>query len=136
MSKVLRAIVLTMFAVSCGPNWIIPEPPDIEADDSPAVDGGSPGCPIEVPYPERPNQESSSGTPIPPGSFGNGGIPVWRPDAGPESVDGGRVVSGDSCLCHIPKNKPDSAHTICVGEPAFSVHLSHGDYPGPCVGGD
>ena len=41
--------------------------------------------------------------------------------------DGGRVT-----ICHVPPGNPDNAHTITVSIHAFSAHLAHGDYCGPC----
>jgi len=35
-------------------------------------------------------------------------------------------------ICHIPPGNPNSRQTLCVSPNAVAVHLSHGDYIGPC----
>ena len=62
--------------------------------------------------------------------------------ATPANADDGDMQGnqGKVCLCHIPPGNPAAAHTICVGSPAVSAHLGHGDTLEPCpqesCGGD
>jgi hypothetical protein len=50
--------------------------------------------------------------------------------SGESSGDGGQ--DNEVCICHFPPGNPAAAHTICVGAPAVSTHLGHGDTLGPC----
>jgi hypothetical protein len=39
---------------------------------------------------------------------------------------------GKVTLCHVPGGDRSKAHTITVGESAWSAHQGHGDYRGAC----
>jgi hypothetical protein len=43
-----------------------------------------------------------------------------------------RCGSNKVSICHIPPGNPSAANTLCVGAPAVSAHLAHGDYLGAC----
>ena len=46
--------------------------------------------------------------------------------------DGDRDADGKVTLCHVPGGDHSKAHTITVGESAWSAHQGHGDYRGAC----
>ena len=139
MKKILIAALIAL-AAACGPNWGYL----CVGDNCPGGAGGGgvdqtpadpdAGCPIDEPDPVdppdsgEPTDPPDSGTPTDPPDSGSptdppdGGNPTDPPDSG----------DGKTCICHIPKGNPSNKHTICIGEPALSAHLKHGDFLGPC----
>lgn len=116
---------LVLGATGCGPNWgyvcVGENCPGGGGDENPADPDA--GCPITEPT------DPGDGGPTEPTDPGDGGTEPTDPGDGGTPGDGG---DGKTCICHIPKGKPSNAHTICIGEPAVSAHLAHGDYLGEC----
>lgn len=50
----------------------------------------------------------------------------------PGDSDGNGNPEPEVTLCHYPPGNQDARHTIIVGQPAVSAHLTHGDTYGPC----
>ena len=105
MKKILIAALIAL-AAACGPNWGY-------------LCVGDSGEPTDPPDSGTPTDPPDSGSPTDPPDGGN---PTDPPDSG----------DGKTCICHIPKGNPSNKHTICIGEPALSAHLKHGDFLGPC----
>jgi prepilin-type N-terminal cleavage/methylation domain-containing protein len=53
-----------------------------------------------------------------------------------EKVDLDVPPEGKSFVCHIPAGSDTKAQTLVVGSPALPSHVEHGDYAGPCIGGE
>lgn len=161
MKKILFAALATIAlatAAACGPNWgfvcVGDNCPGSGGVDQPS-DPDS-GCPIDDPTDPGdgggPTDPGDGGGPTDPGDGGSdpgdGGSDPG--DGGSDPGDGGSdpgdggTTPGDggsdpgdggtdkTCICHVPRGKPSNAHTICIGEPALSAHLAHGDSPYPC----
>lgn len=140
----LSVPILAFMLMACGDN--IRPGSDTSGDDEGCVDED---CPATI-------DEPDAGAPLPDAGTGGGtdGGTGTGTDGGtgtcgtcPEGqvcIDGACVCdheddpSDGGCapeevhLCHVPNGNPDASHGICVGSPAVTAHLAHGDTLGAC----